>query len=184
MTITTSTQRRVALAGALAAAALAAFGAARGEAGDGSVRPAEMVGGGWVPTADGERAHFQVGLPCPGTEAGTNPQGPHVRARFVVQVGGDRYVLDELTGAACAISDPEDRDGGTHQGSGLASCGGERGFNVDWRLTDGGVGNPDTAEVGIRSPGEEVACQNNLHIGGPHVKGNLRLVPAVQHEVR
>ena len=70
------------------------------------------------------------------------------------------------------------RRGGVHQGSGLASCGGERGFVIDWRLTDGGVdpNNPnipnDTAEVGIDGPGATAACTNNLHIGGV-VRGSL-----------
>ena len=165
---------------ALAAATLAVWGATPSEAivivGG---KPAEMVGGGWLDTSDGGRAHIQVGLPCPGEEVGFNPQPDppgHERARLTVSVGGERYQLDEVTGARCTIGDAENREGGprVHEGSGLASCGGDRGFIIDWRLTDGGIGNPDIAEVGIRSPGEEVACQNNLHLGGPLGGGNLQ----------
>jgi hypothetical protein len=179
-------RRLAAVAGGLvlAAAALAVWGAARSEAiiiiGG---KPAEMVGGGWVAVGDGSvRPQFQVGLPCPGEDVGFNPQPDppgHDRARLTVHIGGERYQLDELTGAACTIDDVEDREGATHEGSGLASCGGDRGFIIDWRLTDGGLGGPDTAEISIRGPGADVACTNNLHIGGPLGGGNLQM-PAAQ----
>ncbi len=120
---------------------------------------------------------MRVLLPCPGEDGGFNPQ-PDPPAGLAIRVGRDRYVLDEITASSCAIGQGAARRGGIHQGSGLASCGGERGYIIDWRLTDGGVdpNNPniptDTAEVGIDGPGETAACTNNLHIGGS-VRGNL-----------
>ena len=141
------------------------------------VKPIAMRGGGWVAGNDGTRAHVQALLPCPGEDGGFNPQ-PDPPAGLAIRVGRDRYVLDEITTSSCAIGEGAARRGGIHQGSGLASCGGERGYIIDWRLTDGGVdpSNPniptDTAEVGIDGPGETAACTNNLHIGGS-VRGKL-----------
>jgi hypothetical protein len=138
------------------------------------VKPIAMRGGGWVART---RAHVRALLPCPGEDGGFNPQ-PDPPAGLAIRVGRDRYVLDEITTSSCAIGEGAARRGGIHQGSGLASCGGERGYIIDWRLTDGGVdpNNPniptDTAEVGIDGPGETAACTNNLHIGGS-VRGNL-----------
>jgi len=139
------------------------------------VKPIAMLGGGWVAGHDDTQARVQARLPCPGEDGGFNPQ-PDPPAGLAIRVGRDRYVLNEITMSSCAIGEGAARRGGIHQGSGLANCGGERGYIIDWRLTDGGVdrGNlrTDTAEVGIDGPGETAACTNNLHIGGS-VRGNL-----------
>lgn len=177
--------RLAAVVGALvlAAAGLAVWGAARGEAdGADGGKPAEMAGGGWVAAGDGGVGpQFQVALPCPGEDAGFNPQPDppgHERARLSVNVGDELYELDELTGATCTIGDLENREGATHEGSGLASCGGESGFVINWRLTDAGIGNPDTAQVTVRGPGATAACSNNLHVAGALGGGNLEFAPA------
>ena len=149
------------------------------------VKPIAMRGGGWIAGNDRTRAHVQALLPCPGEDGGFNPQ-PDPPAGLAIRFGRDRYVLDEITTSSCAIGEGAARRGGIHQGSGLASCGGERGYTIDWRLTDGGV-DPniptDIAEVGIDGPGETAACTNNLHIGG-FVRGNLVMRRARTSQVR
>jgi hypothetical protein len=160
------------------AAALAVWGAARSEAVIAIIKPPELVGAATL--AGGERAgpHVRVGLPCPGEDVGFNPQPdpPGIeRARLTLTVAGDRYELDEVRSSACTADGPAM----THAGTGTASCGSDVGFIVNWRITDAGLGGPDTAEVGIESPGEAISCSNNLRVGGQLADGNLRTVRRV-----
>jgi hypothetical protein len=137
-----------------------------------SASPApRMAGAGWVGIGNpNDKVHFKVSLPCPGSEVGFNPQpDPPGRDAAVLDLrsGADSFRLNAVTAASCSNN--------LHEGRGVGSCNGEGGVIVNWRITDGALGGPDTrpdAAV-IEIHGDSRACP--LSIAGPLGGGNVKM---------
>ncbi len=133
----------------------------------------KMVGRGRVAVGDVENREairVAVHLPCPGEDVGFNPQ-PDPPGRLHLSFEEHSFHLETMTAASCSSH--------MHEGSGTGRCGRDRGFVIDWRLTDGddqGIGNPeirpDTVQLEIRGPGG--AC--SLSLAGPLGGGNLAMI--------
>ena len=116
------------------------------------------------------RVHLKVSLPCPGTEQGFNPQlDPPGREAAILDLrgGGSSFHLTAVEAASCSNN--------LHQGRGVGSCNGEGGFIINWRITDGALGGPDTRpdSVVVEIDGDGRTCP--LAVAGPLGGGNLKM---------
>ncbi len=130
-----------------------------------------MAGAGWVGNPD-IKVHLKVSVPCPAPEVGLNPQPePPGRAAAVLELrsGAASVHLDALEAASCSNN--------LHQGRGVGSCNDEAGFIINWRITDGALGGPDTRpdSVVVEIDGAGRACA--LALAGPLGGGNVRMDP-------
>lgn len=133
--------------------------------GNPDTRPS-AVGGGWVGVGNpNEKVHIHVGLACP-SEAGVDPTNPH-KPRLELRGRSSTFSLDRMVSAFCQNN--------LHHGSGVGTCNGVGGFIVNWRLTDGGLGGPDTREdrVEIRIDDPSETC--SVDLAGPLEGGNINI---------
>ena len=132
-----------------------------------------MTGAGWVGIGNPDiKVHFKVRLPCPPSEVGLNPQPePPGRERAVLELrsAAGTFHLDAVEAVSCSNN--------LHQGRGVGSCNGQGGFIVDWRITDGALGGPDTRpdSVVVEIDGGGRTCA--LGLAGPLGGGNVRMDP-------
>jgi hypothetical protein len=132
-----------------------------------------MAGAGWVGIGNPDtKVHLKVSLPCPALEVGLNPQ-PEPPGREAAELelrwGAGSFHLDALEAASCSNN--------LHQGRGAGSCNGESGFIINWRISDGALGGPDTRpdSVVVEIDGGGRACA--LALAGPLGGGNVRMDP-------
>ena len=163
--------RRRLLAVPVLAMAVFAAGAATAAV---SASPAPgLTGAGWVGIGNPDiKVHFKVRLPCPAPEVGLNPQPePPGREGAVLELrsAAGSFQLSALEAASCSNN--------LHQGRGVGSCNGDGGFIINWRITDGALGGPDTRpdSVMVEIDGDGRACA--LALDGPLGGGNVRMDP-------
>ncbi len=136
-----------------------------------------MTGAGWVGIGNPDikvhfKVHFKVRLPCPAPEVRLNPQPePPGREAAVLELrsAAGIFHLSALEAASCSNN--------LHQGRGVGSCNGDGGFIVNWRITDGALGGPDTRpdSVVVEIDGDGRACA--LALAGSLGGGNVRMDP-------
>jgi hypothetical protein len=163
--------RRRLLAAPALAAALIATGA--DTAAVAAAPGPRMAGAGWVGIGNPEiKVHFKVSLACPTPEVELKPH-PEAPGRegaiLELRSAAGAFLLDALEAASCSNN--------LHQGRGVGSCNGEGGFIIDWRITDGALGGPDTRPdaVVVDIDGDGRACA--LALAGPLGGGNVRMDP-------
>ena len=163
-------RRRLLAASALAVAVIAA---GAGTAAVSAAPAPRMTGAGWVGIGNPDtKVHFKVRLACPAPEVGLNPQPePPGREAAVLELrsSAGSFQLSALEAASCSNN--------LHQGRGVGSCNGEGGFVINWRITDGALGGPDTRpdSVVVEIDGGGRACA--LALGGPLGGGNVSMDP-------
>lgn len=165
--------------------ALAALGAAGTAATAGAiVINGKFTGGGFIGNPD-TRVSLGLDLSCtagdPGSELQINWFNPQPDPP-----GREAFHLEVMEQAACETGDPADRnDGGTHEGAGTGVCKTQTGSSaparVGWRLTDSGLGGPDTRPDSLEVHISSALPACNLQVAGPLDGGNFRMIGDVEN---